>query len=77
MRALLGMDGVVFDGEGLGLPLRIVGNDQLDRMQDGHRALCGIVQILAQAVFQKRVLNRVRSLRHADALTKSRMEWLV
>ena len=70
VRALFGMDGVVFDLERLRLALRIVRDDELHRAQNGHGALCRVVEIFAQAVLQKRVFHSVGGLRHADALAE-------
>ncbi len=70
MRALLGMDGVVFDLEGLGLVFRIVRDDELHGTQDAIVALGGVVQILAQAVLEQGVFDGVGGLGHADALAE-------
>ena len=70
VRALFGMDGVVFNLKGFRLALRIIRDDELHRAQNGHGALCRVVEIFAQAVLQKRVFHSVGGLRHADALTE-------
>ena len=70
VRALFGMDGVVFNLKGFRLALGIVRDDELHRAQNGHGALCRVVEIFAQAVLQKRVFHSVGRLRHADALAE-------
>ena len=70
VRALFGMDGVVFDLERLRLALRIVRDDELHRTQNGHGALCRVVEIFAQAVLQQCVFHGVGGFCHTNALTE-------
>ena len=53
MGALGGIGGVILHSEGLALPLGVIGDRQLHRMQHRHGALGVGVQILAEAVLQK------------------------
>ena len=68
MGALGGIGGVILHSEGLALSLGVIGDRQLHRMQHRHGALGVGVQILAEAVLQKAVLDDVGGFGHADAL---------
>ena len=70
VRALLGMDRVIFNLEGLGFVLGVVRDDELHRAQNGHGALRRVVEILAQAMLQKGIFDGVRGFCHADALAE-------
>ena len=70
MGPLLRCGGIVLDLEGLAAPLGIVGDGQLHRMQDSHRALRCAVQIVPEAALQFGKFNDVRALRDADHLAE-------
>src|SRR5206468_8073896 len=61
---------VVDDVDLLDLSFRIVGEDDLDRMQDGHHARRALVQILADAVLELRNVDDVLLLGNADTRTE-------
>ena len=67
---VLGTVGVVLHGEGLALPLRVVGDDQLHRAENRHPPLGGLVEVLPETVLQEAVLHGAGCLGHADALAE-------
>ena len=69
-RAVFRTQGIILDRQKLGFALRIVRDDELHRMQHGHDALCVLVQIVAQAAFKQRPVDRGVDFRHADALAE-------
>ena len=61
---------IVRNLELLALTLRIVGDDQLDRLGDSHAAQRGVVQLLADAVLEQLDVDERICLRDAGALYK-------
>ena len=66
----VGVVGVVLYLDQLALPLGVVDDGELERVQHGHGALSVLVQILAQAVLEQGVLHGVGHLGDADALAE-------
>ena len=62
--------GIVLNGDGLGLTLGVVGDGQLDGLQNCHDTLGGLVQILTQAEIQECQRNGVGALGDTDTLAE-------
>ena len=58
--------GIIDCFEKFRLTLRVIGNNDFDRMQHSHCTLCLFVQIFANAVFKQRHVDGAVPLRHAD-----------
>ena len=58
--------GVVLDLEVLDFVLGVVVDDELDRVKDGHDALCTLVEVLADAELHEGVVHYGLDLGHAD-----------
>ena len=54
----------------LGLPLWIVGENELDRTQYSHDTRCILVQLITYTVFKHRVIDRTVALGNPDLLTE-------
>ena len=65
-----GVHRVVFHGHGLPLVLRVVGNGKLNRAEDRHHTLGGLVEVLPQAGLQEGPVHGGVYLGHANAFTE-------
>ena len=66
----LGIGGIVLHLEGFAPALGIVDDRQLHGMQHRHGALRGLIQVIAQAVFQRSVFDDAGGLAHTDHLAE-------
>ena len=68
--AVLGLEGIVLHSQQLALPLRVVGDGELHRVQHRHDTAGVLVQIVPQAALQKGPVHRGVHLADADALAE-------